>query len=209
MTADSLADWRASWSMGSWGAVAEFHHDAGEPAVTAPLERATARGAIRLTGLDAAEPVAYETVSPKPHRRTVAVVLCLPDAAAARAGRVVLTELGPDAEAVRPEDRAGILFDMGLGQPQVDFCVRVTDPALVATLRSALGRPLLSPVDPALVAILAAHPHRVALTNLGRVEVYQKIGGPDTGGVSPAGPHTHVLPKLLASGWPTFRSRAA
>lgn len=49
-------------------------------------------------------------------------------------------------------------------------------------------------------AILAAHPHRVALTNIGRVEVFQKIGGPDTGGVSPPGPHTHLLPKLLRTG---------
>ena len=32
---------------------------------------------------------------------------------------------------------------------------------------------------------------------IGRVEVYQMIGGPDTGGKSPEGPHTHVLPKLL------------
>ena len=49
-------------------------------------------------------------------------------------------------------------------------------------------------------AVLRSHPHRIALTNLGRVEVYQKIGGPETGDVSPAGPHTHVLPKLLRSG---------
>ena len=30
------------------------------------------------------------------------------------------------------------------------------------------------------------------------MEVFQKIGGPQTGGVSPDGPHTHVLPKLHA-----------
>lgn len=200
LATDRLADWRASWSMGSWGAVAEFHHDAGEPAIAEPLERATARGAIRLTGLEAAEPIAYETLSPKPHRWTVAVALCLPAADARRAGRTTLTELGRDAEAVRPEDRDGILFDMGLGQPQVDFCVRVTDAALVATLRGGVGRPVFAPGSPALGAILVAHPHRVALTNLGRIEVFQKIGGPDTGGTSPSGPHTHVLPKLLASG---------
>lgn len=199
LAAGSLADWRASWSMGSWGAVAEFHQDPGEPAgIIAALERATGRGAIRLTGLEAAEPVAYETLSPKPHRWTVSVALCLPAEAARRASRAVLTELGPDAEAVRPEDRDGILFDMGLAQPQVDFCIRVADPALLATLRAAAGRAVFG--SAALPAILAAHPHRVALTGLGRVEVFQKIGGPETGGASPAGPHTHVLPKLLASG---------
>lgn len=45
-----------------------------------------------------------------------------------------------------------------------------------------------------------ARAHRVALTRIGRVEVFQKIGGPDTGGVSPPGPHTHLLPQLLKSG---------
>ncbi|HMQ94686.1 MAG TPA: hypothetical protein PKA33_18920 [Amaricoccus sp.] len=200
LAAARLADWRASWSMGSWGAVAEFHQDDGEPAVADGLERVTSRGAIRLQGLADAEPLAYETVSPDPRRWTVAVALCLPAEAARRDGRGVLTELGPDDDAVRPGDRAGILFDLGLGQPQVDFCIRVTDPALLATLRGAAGRPVLAPGNPALGAIVAAHPHRVALTNLGRIEVFQKIGGPETGGVSPAGPHTHVLPKLLASG---------
>ncbi|MEM8775588.1 MAG: hypothetical protein AAGF53_11185, partial [Pseudomonadota bacterium] len=51
--------------------------------------------------------------------------------------------------------------------------------------------------NPTMGAILEAHPHRVALTRLGRVEVYQMIGGPDTGGKSPEGPHTHVLPQLI------------
>ncbi|MEO1720608.1 MAG: hypothetical protein AAFR23_10345, partial [Pseudomonadota bacterium] len=50
---------------------------------------------------------------------------------------------------------------------------------------------------PAMGAILRHHPHRVAITPLGRVEVFQKIGGPDTGGKSPPGPHTHVLPNLM------------
>lgn len=48
--------------------------------------------------------------------------------------------------------------------------------------------------------ILPAHPHRIALTRIGRLEVYQMIGGPDTGGASPIGPHTHVLPALLRTG---------
>ena len=43
--------------------------------------------------------------------------------------------------------------------------------------------------------ILAANPHRVFLSQLGRVEVFQPIPPPD--GKSPDGPHTHVLPGLL------------
>ena len=46
--------------------------------------------------------------------------------------------------------------------------------------------------------ILAANPHRVFVSRLGRIEVCQPI--PPPGGKSPTGPHTHVLPKLLAHG---------
>ncbi|WP_144224123.1 DUF6925 family protein [Mesorhizobium amorphae] len=200
-----LGDWRSGWSMGSFGAIAEFHQDADEqPVIDEPrdLTRATRRGAIRLERrrLVEATAVAYETLSPKRHRWSHAVALCLPEARARRNGHKVLTEIGPDDDAIRGIDRTGILFDMGLGLPQCDFCIRTSDPKLLGELRANLGRSLFEPGNGATAAIMSAHPHRVALTALGRVEVYQKIGGPDTGGVSPAGPHTHLLPKLLASG---------
>ena len=44
----------------------------------------------------------------------------------------------------------------------------------------------------------ALSPHRVFCCRMGRVEVYQPIPAPD--GKSPEGPHTHVLPRLLAHG---------
>lgn len=200
----ALGDWRAGWSVGSFGAIAEFHQDDGEHAeIDAPamLTRATARGAIRIERLDGVRPIAFETLSPRPHRWSHGVALCLPSGDATRPERrASLTELGPDQEAIRPPDRDGVLFDMGLDQPQIDFCIRSDDPGLVETLRGCAGRSLFEPGNPAMGAILAAHPHRVALSTIGRAEVYQPIGGPDTGGVSPPGPHTHVLPKLLKSG---------
>jgi len=186
------------WSMGSFGAIAEFHQDPGEPAQPiAPLGRVTGRGGIRLTGAEAARPVAYELTSGRPERWGHGVALCLPAAEAAVTRRAVLTELGPDREPLRAQDAGEVLFDMGLDQPQVVFCIRTRDPALLDTLRAAAGRSLFEPGNTAMGAILAAHPHRLALTALGRVEVYQKIGGPETGGKSPPGPHTHVLPNLL------------
>ncbi|MEM9784211.1 MAG: hypothetical protein AAF899_17270 [Pseudomonadota bacterium] len=196
-----LGDWQAGWSIGSFGAIAEFHHDAGEAAVvTGPLTRATARGAIRIERVEDVVPVAWEALSKNPERWQHGLVLCLPAERARRDGRTVLTELGPDPDAIRPEDREAILFDMGLGQANVDFCIRTAAPDLVALLRREAGRSLFDPGNPAMGAILKAHPHRVALSAVGRCEVFQKIGGPDTGGVSPLGPHTHVLPKLMAAG---------
>lgn len=41
-------------------------------------------------------------------------------------------------------------------------------------------------------------PHRVVLARFARAEVYSPIPVPE--GTSPTGPHTHLLPKLLASG---------
>jgi len=187
------------WNMGGLGAIAEFHHVEGDPPAIAPerFERYTSRGGIRMSLPEDMRPIAYETLSTKPNRWTQAIALCLPRERVAMTKRQSLCELGPDQHSLRPEDKGAILFDMGLGQRQVDFCIRTSDPALLAVLRSAQGQSLFAPGNPAMAAILAAHPHRVALTRLGRVEVFQKIGGPDTGGVSPEGPHTHVLPNLL------------
>ncbi|MCJ8055118.1 hypothetical protein GB928_004745 [Shinella curvata] len=197
-----LVDEKTGWSMGSFGAVAEFHQDKGEfleADAPALFVRATRRGAIRLNAatVDRIEPVAYETLSPKPHRWSHALALCLPVKEAVGNRRNTLTELGPDENAVRSSDRQAVLFDMGLALPQCDFCIRTEDPDLLAVLRENAGRSLFDPANPAGGAVLKAHPHRVALTGIGRVEVFQKIGGPDTGGVSPPGPHTHLLPQLL------------
>lgn len=195
-----LSDPGSGWSMGSFGAIAEFHQDPGEAALTGPLTRVTDRGGVGLTLPEGLVPVAYETPMKDPARWSQGVALCLPETEAMMHRRAVLTELGPDGGALWPQDRGAVLFDMGLAQPQVDFCIRTANPDLLAVLRANLGRSLMDPANPAMGAILRAHPHRVALTRLGRVEVYQKIGGPDTGGVSPPGPHTHVLPKLMRAG---------
>ncbi|WP_417699130.1 DUF6925 family protein [Pseudophaeobacter sp.] len=196
---DALMQEDCGWNMGSFGAIAEFHHVYGDPApqAHAGLMQVTSRGGLRIDTLEGVRPVAYETLSPKPHRWTQAVSLCLPHDAAAMNQRDVLTALGPDDDALLDADRGAQLFDMGLGQYQADFCIRTDNPELLEVLNENAGRSLFDHGNPAMGAILKHHPHRVLLTRLGRVEVYQMIGGPDTGGKSPEGPHTHVLPKLL------------
>ena len=197
----ALDDPDAGWSMGSFGAIAEFHQVEGDPAADRPdhLSAVTSRGGIRFADLSDLQVVAYESLSAKEGRWGQSVALCLPAASARVASRSVLTRLGADTEAIRPKDRNAILFDMGLDQAQVDFCIRTDDLVLIELLEAQDGRSLFEPDNPAMAAILRTHPHRVALTAFGRCEVYQSIGGTDTGGISPEGPHTHVLPKLLAS----------
>src|SRR5262249_47282290 len=127
---DQLADPDARWSLGTFGAVAEFMRDPREPAETAQSEQAmsvgTPRGAIRLEARESLRLVAFETVTSQSWSQRVA--LCLPHDQAAMSQRTVLTELGPDTRAVRPQDRNAILFDLGLGAIQVDGYIRTDDP---------------------------------------------------------------------------------
>ncbi|SFG80961.1 DUF6925 family protein [Methylobacterium gossipiicola] len=195
----ALADPGTAWSLGSFGAIAEFMRDPDEVVLALPDDRlglATARGAIALTPSSDLRPVAYET--PVASGWNHAVALCLPEATCAMNRRTVVTELGPDRNAARPQDRDGILFDLGLGLLAVDACVRVRDPEAVARLRAGTGLPLFDHANPIGRYLVALSPHRVFLARIGRVEVYAPIPGP--GGTSPEGPHTHVLPKLLRSG---------
>ena len=130
------------------------------------------------------------------HELGAGVVLCLPADLATMSGRTVVTELGPDIDAVRLENRDATLFDLGLGGAQAEICVRSRDPETIALLRSACGQPLLTQ-GTVLRQLPARSPHRVFRSRLGRIEVYQPI--PPPGGRSPDGPHTHVLPRLLAN----------
>jgi hypothetical protein len=195
--AAQLEDCDTHWSLGSFGALAEFCRDAGEPVAFAHNGRAisavTARGGIRIEPradlrLAASESATRESWS---HR----VSLCLPVESCAMSRRAQLTELGLDEQALREGDRATTLFDLGLDLLQVDACVRVSDPDVATKLRECTGRPVFESGNPAMAIIVAASPARVFVGRVGRIEVYQPIPPPH--GRSPEGPHTHVLPKLL------------
>ena len=195
---DQLADPHAQWSLGTFGAIAEFARNANEPAEIAREETSisvvTPRGGIRLVARPNLRPMAFETITTQDWSQRVA--FCLPAAESAMSRRAVLTELGPDAEALRAQDRDAMRFDLGLGAAQADCCVRTANAELIEGLRAQAGRSLFEPGNPAMGLILRHSPHRVFVTRAGRAEVYQGI--PAAGGKAPEGPHTHVLPKLLA-----------
>lgn len=190
-----MADAETQWSVGTFGALAEFARDAGEPVALArgmtSLAAVTERGGIRLALRTDMRPFAFETTTKDSWNHRVA--LCLPERDCAMNARTVLTELGADGDALREGDRDAVLFDLGLGALQVDCCVRIVDPEVAAHLRAHCGHPVFG--SSAMGIILATNPHRVFLSRLGRIEVFQPIPPPD--GKSPDGPHTHVLPGLL------------
>lgn len=198
--AEQMADPKTGWSLGTFGAIAEFTRDAGEPATLARGEGAlsvvTARGGMRIEAAPGLCSIASE--SPTTESWSHRIALCLPQEACAMGRRAVLTEVGPDHDALRAEDSAAILVDLGLAALQVDVCVRTSDPEVIAALRAFTGQSLFAPGNGAMGVILKANPHRVFVSRLGRIEVFQPIPPPD--GTSPEGPHTHLLPKLLVQG---------
>lgn len=196
--AAQMADPETGWSLGTFGAIAEFTRDADEPATLAYSEGAvvTARGGMRIEADSGLRPIASE--SPTTESWSHRIALCLPRGACAMSGRTVLTEVGPDQGALRAEDRSAILFDLGLRALQVDACVRTADPEVIAGLRTFTGQSVFAPGNGAMGIILKSNPHRVFVSRLGRIEVFQPIPPPD--GRSPEGPHTHLLPKLLVQG---------
>ena len=197
LIAEHLENPHSQWSLGTFGAIAEFSRDPDENAridlTDENLSVVTARGGIRILPSERLRPFASESIGRLGWNHRVA--LCLPQNDCAMHRRKVFTEIGPDDAPLRDGDRGAILFDLGLDVLQADLCVRVTDAALAAELRGCSGQPVFDPANPAMRIILAANPHRVFISRIGRAEVYQPI--PAAGGKSPSGPHTHVLPKLL------------
>ena len=190
-----IADPQAGWAIGTFGAIAEFHRDAGEPVALRSHAAVTSRGGIELCTLDAVCPVAWECPAAG-DSWTHGIAFCLPQEEGAMSSRTVVTEVGADAGALREEERDGILFDLGVGAAHCDICVRTSDPEILLALRAAAGQALLE--TELFDALREMSPARVFLSRLGRVEVSTPIPRPH--GRTPDGPHTHVLRNLLGRG---------
>lgn len=197
---DALGDDRHGWSIGTFGAIGEFMRTPDEPVTTSDdggeLQIFTGRGGLRIAPRDDIRILAYDTLASDGQTWGQSVAFCLP---AESSGGAVIRSLGPDQNALRDEDRGGELFDIGAAKGLVRMCVRTRDEALIAALEEREGHGLFEPGSGHAVGlILKTSPHRVVLSPIGRVEVYSDI--PAAEGQSPNGPHTHVLPKLIASG---------
>lgn len=193
-----IEDPTASWGLGTFGAIAEFHRTVDEPVridTAAGWQVVTARGAIRISSVEHLRAFAYELPGAGLASWNHSLALCLPAVHTAMHRRTVITECGPDHEALRPEDRSAVLFDLGFGTEQIDVCVRTADPQALGALRASLGRSPLAPDNTLMPSMPQLSPHRVFICRFARIEVYQRIPGP--GGTPPEGPHTHVLPNLL------------
>jgi hypothetical protein len=192
LVARYLADPDASWAIGTFGAIAEFHRRASEPVALSSQSAATARGGIRLRLDSAVRAIAWERPA-SGDSWTHGIALCLEENTGAMSARTTVTELGPDSSALHEEDRDAMLFDLGIGAPHCDVCVRTAKPEVLRALRAAAGRD--AGAEGLLAALPAMSPERVFISRLGRIEVSTPIPPPQ--GKTPDGPHTHVLAHLL------------
>lgn len=172
------------WSVGTWGAIAEFQYDTAEAGLSLDLTDlvvTSLRGALRIEDLSDAS--VFSLLDDEGHAREIA--FCSPRRTA---NRSVVTALG------------AAVFDLGIGAPHIDMLVRVKDgdTATLRALQEGVGRPLLAPGNPAGPAIAQASPTRILASALATIEVHQPI--PPPGGRSPEGPHTHLLPQYLKEG---------
>ena len=193
-----LDDPATGWSIGTFGVIAEFHRDPNE-AVEINLSSdhgqvRTARGAISILSNPAARLIPYETVSTLPTAWNQGVMVCLPKAAATLNAHKGVSDLGPDNDALMPASDAH-LYDLGFACRHIEACVRTADPALRNALSDVSGTPFFDLPMEFVEALKTANPVRVFRPRLGRIEVAQEI--PDSNGITPVGPHTHILPKLF------------
>jgi hypothetical protein len=191
-----------TWSIATFGAIAEYSRAPDETGhitwETAEAKIVTPNGALRFRILPSAKFIAYEGLSKDPTLWSQGISICLPEQVARMSGASTLTEVGHDADAVHYGDRGHLMFNIGVSAPHVDAYVRTINEDLISVLRGHIGRPLFSGDGSALEAILTQNPDRVFVSGLGRIEVKTPIAYPE--GKTMTGPHTHVLPNVLAHG---------
>ena len=190
---DLLAFWRdrpgVSFSVGVPGVIAEFHAMPGEVTAWTVENRAVhgrcSGGAMRIALRDGTGILPFDLASRRPDRRVRGVLFCLPDGEARMSASAALRRAG---------GRDGCdLFDIGAGVATVDALVMTDDRGLSATLAGFAGARLVGTHHPALTAIVAASPPRLFRSALAEIVVRQPIAT----GVTPHGPHTHLLPDLI------------
>ena len=193
-----LQDANTSWSIGAFGAIAEFHQATNEWAeirVTADWGKVvTKRGAIQIARHTETRLIPYEIISKKPDAWSQGVMVCLPTNTARLNITDGVADLGPDKAALMPSDNER-LFDLDFHFEHFQGCVRTANPALQDALNSAKKIPFLKLSNWTIQTLKSVNPVRVFRCRIARIEVAQSI--PDRGESTPLGPHTHVLPSLL------------
>lgn len=183
--------------VGVHGAVAEIlrapeeNHDVERDDLTLTLR--TRRCALRIEA-----PAFLTAFEIQRGERAPLIALAVPAGRAGPAGPTVLTALGPDHGALLARDAGGARFDMGLGRKAARFSIRCRD-GIAPQIAGHYGAPWPESLSRTAATILAESPVRVVEAPCVRAEVEAAIPPPN--GHSPDGPHTHLLPEIVAQGF--------
>jgi hypothetical protein len=195
-----VADPDNAWSIGSFGVIGEFWRDEDEPVDLRHdknrIEVVTPRGAMRLAATGDLPALAWDSLSSDGESWGYGFAICAP---VPGEWPRTIHAMGFDEAALRPEDRAHRLFGLGMGYGAVEMALRTGDADLISAMEAAEGTHFLDKGELQSL-VLHAQPHRVLLSPIGRIEIFQPI--PPPGGHSPEGPHTHLLPGLASKGRP-------
>ena len=187
-----LNDRSTSWSIGTFGAMAEFFHVSMEPLKTSKTNMAlaaqTSRGAIQITYTKSMQLVPFEGLSKLEGVWTQGVLVCIPTTEARMANRSGISEC-------KSVDKNSVIFDLGLCLGHVDVCIKTDRKELIALLRAHIGKSLFDSELNLIGAIKDASPIRIFKSKSACISVYSHI--PATDGGTPLGPNTHLSTKLL------------
>lgn len=196
----SLRPAEGTWVTGVVGAVAEFSTKPGEGTAVRWegdwIEAFTAGGNLRFLIDDQVRALTFDP--PETPSKDQKVVLAVKRERGRPPVARAIENLGPDSASVQRLDRELDLYDLGLGRKEARFCVRCSSGAARDGLAAAAGSALAEAMPTLAPALLQESPTRVIESALGRIEVSTPI--PLPGGVSPEGPHTHLLPEHLKTG---------
>jgi hypothetical protein len=177
----ALVDGKGTWTIGVHGALAEFAVEDDRCDVDRRHRRVTATSERGTFHLHVPDDVVAHTATGVDGSLPL-VVLATPTTSQRTVDRVTFVD----------DD----LVDLGLGAKAASFCVRVDIDELRSMLHAAEGETLQQLLDTNGADLLRLSPTRVVRSAVGRVEVRSPIPPPT--GVSPDGPHTHLLPGDLA-----------
>ena len=191
-----FSDGTYGFSIGSSGALAEFPASS-NMRVSSAKHGFTAQvpeGSLAIKSRPDLRWLALETPSAKTAQWNCELIAHVDKFPPCSSRRNRLTEIGRDQDSLQTKDDREVLFDLGLGLDNADFCIRTSDPALKKILRKYSGTEIVRQKHQVIDLLIEASPTRVVCNELGRIEVYQRINRRKT----PRGPHTHLLPTLLS-----------
>ncbi len=186
---------RSAWAIVRNGAVAEFSISAVDDILyhffdpeSNLLFADTQKARLRLILDDSIKPVVAETAAYRCSPWSQCVYLCLQDEDARMSCRNSLTHIQSN-----DDEQEGELWDLGIGNDSLDFCIIVQDIELQQALKKKEGKHIIDDLE-FLKELVKFSPQRLLRTKFASILVKQKI---PTIGEDINGPHTHLLPQII------------